>query len=211
MEPAQTMSRLALRDHAAQILLAIAKDLRQPQTEDERHIKSQGLAKSDSSETSAATHGVLRQLVGFDLVQLAAEYRAVRATVLRLWKQAAQGYRCRCRRRRRSIQRGGRSGPCRIDCKLLGACRSFARYVSRGARPRSKKPVVGNHVSTRTARRQPIARPAARSSAADCETKRRIDAPDDHRPARVHANKIGTWYRDCCGSWRFFESLSRRG
>ncbi len=88
MEPAQTMSRLALRDHAAQILLAIAKDLRQPQTEDERHIKSQGLAKADSSETSAATHGVLRQLVGFDLVQLAAEYRAVRATVLRLWKQA---------------------------------------------------------------------------------------------------------------------------
>jgi signal transduction histidine kinase len=87
MAPAQTMSRLALRDHAAQILLAIAKDLRQPQTENERHIKSQGLAKSESSETSAATHGVLRQLVGFDLVQLAAEYRAVRATVLRLWKQ----------------------------------------------------------------------------------------------------------------------------
>jgi signal transduction histidine kinase len=87
MAPAQTMSRLALRDHAAQILLAIAKDLRQPQTEDERHIKSRGLAKTDSSATSAATHGVLRQLVGFDLVQLAAEYRAVRATVLRLWKQ----------------------------------------------------------------------------------------------------------------------------
>jgi signal transduction histidine kinase len=87
MEPAQTMSRLALRDHASQILLAIAKDLRQPQTENERHLKSQGLAESDSSETSAATHGVLRQLVGFDLVQLAAEYRAVRATVLRLWKQ----------------------------------------------------------------------------------------------------------------------------
>jgi signal transduction histidine kinase len=87
MEPAQTMSRLALRDHASQILLAIAKDLRQPQTEDERHSKSRGLAQSDSSETFAATHGVLRQLVGFDLVQLAAEYRAVRATVLRLWKQ----------------------------------------------------------------------------------------------------------------------------
>ena len=88
MEPAQTMSRLALRDHASQILLAVAKDLRQPQTEDQRHIKSQGLAKSATSETSAATHGALRQLVGFDLVQLTAEYRAVRATVLRLWKQA---------------------------------------------------------------------------------------------------------------------------
>ena len=87
IEPAQTMSRLALRDHAAQILLAIAKDLQQPQSEHERHVKSRGLAESDAIETSAATHGVLRQLVGFDLVQLAAEYRAVRATVLRLWKQ----------------------------------------------------------------------------------------------------------------------------
>ena len=87
MGPTQTMSRLALRDHAPQILLAIAKDLRQPQTEDERHTKSRGLARADASATSAATHGVLRQLVGFDLVQLAAEYRAVRATVLRLWNQ----------------------------------------------------------------------------------------------------------------------------
>lgn len=85
--PAQTMSRLALRDHASQILLAIATDLRSPQTEFERRIKSQGLAKPEASETSAATHGALRQLVGFDLVQLAAEYRAVRATVLRFWKQ----------------------------------------------------------------------------------------------------------------------------
>ncbi len=87
IEPAQTMSRLALRDHASEILVAIAADLRQPQTESERRIKSQGLAKSPESETSAATHGVLRHLVGFDLTQLAAEYRAMRATVLRLWNQ----------------------------------------------------------------------------------------------------------------------------
>jgi len=85
--PAKTMSTLALRDHATQILMAIAKDMRSRQTEVERYVKSQGLAETteDASETSAATHGVLRQLVGFDLVQLAAEYRAVRATVLRLW------------------------------------------------------------------------------------------------------------------------------
>ena len=29
----------------------------------------------------------MRQLVGFDLNQLGAEFRAVRATVLRLWKE----------------------------------------------------------------------------------------------------------------------------
>lgn len=84
---AQTMSRLALRNHAAAILLAIAVDLRSPQTESERRIKSQGLAAGDESESSASTHGILRQMVGFDLNQLAAEYRAVRATVLRLWKE----------------------------------------------------------------------------------------------------------------------------
>jgi signal transduction histidine kinase len=84
--PAKTMSKLALRDHAAQILRAIAADMKTPQTEAERHIKSQGLALPVASETAATTHGVLRQLVGFDPVQLAAEYRAMRATVLRLWK-----------------------------------------------------------------------------------------------------------------------------
>jgi signal transduction histidine kinase len=90
--PAQTMSRLALRDHAAQILRAIAKDLRTPQTETDRQLKSQGLAPPMESETSAATHGVLRQIVGFDLVELAAEYRAVRATVLRLWKAQSKTF-----------------------------------------------------------------------------------------------------------------------
>jgi signal transduction histidine kinase len=85
--PAKAMSTLALRDHAMQILLAIAKDMRSNQTEVERYVKSRGLAETTdaASETSATTHGILRHLVGFDLVQLAAEYRAVRATVLRLW------------------------------------------------------------------------------------------------------------------------------
>jgi signal transduction histidine kinase len=38
-------------------------------------------------ETSAAAHGALRLLVGFNLEQLAGEYRAFRATVLRLWHE----------------------------------------------------------------------------------------------------------------------------
>ena len=36
IEPAQTMSKLALRDHAAPILRSIANDRDQPQTEHER-------------------------------------------------------------------------------------------------------------------------------------------------------------------------------
>jgi signal transduction histidine kinase len=41
----------------------------------------------EGKETAAATHGALRHLVGFDLRQLAAEYRALRASVLKLWRE----------------------------------------------------------------------------------------------------------------------------
>lgn len=86
--PAHTMSVATLRDHAEQILLAIAKDMESAQTETQRDAKSKGLALPlDARETSATAHGVMRQLVGFDLNQLGAELRAVRATVLRLWKE----------------------------------------------------------------------------------------------------------------------------
>ena len=39
-------------------------------------------------ETAAQTHAVLRANSGFDINQLAAEYRALRASVLRLWTDA---------------------------------------------------------------------------------------------------------------------------
>jgi signal transduction histidine kinase len=82
-----SMSKIALRDHAQLILLAVAKDIESEQTEAERDSKSKGQQNSVvASENFAAIHGALRQLDGFDLVQVAAEYRALRATVLRLWK-----------------------------------------------------------------------------------------------------------------------------
>lgn len=87
MEPAaSTMSLLALGDHAKPILLAIAKDLALEQTAFAQSEKSRGLALPLSArETAAATHGALRHLSGFDLNQLGAEYRALRASVTRLW------------------------------------------------------------------------------------------------------------------------------
>jgi len=89
MEPAaSTMSALALRDHAKPILLAIARDLQSDQTPSEQAEKSKGLsAPLSARETAAATHGALRQVSGFDLNQLGAEYRALRASVIRLWSQ----------------------------------------------------------------------------------------------------------------------------
>jgi signal transduction histidine kinase len=87
MEPAATtMSALALRDHAKPILLAIARDLQSDQTPSEQKEKSKGLsAPLSTRETAAATHGALRQVSGFDMNQLGAEYRALRASVIRLW------------------------------------------------------------------------------------------------------------------------------
>src|SRR4051812_1693376 len=86
--PAATrMTPLALRDHAKQILAAVAKDLSTPQTKQAQADKSKGRAPEllGAPETAAETHAVLRARSGFDINQLAAEYRALRASVLRLW------------------------------------------------------------------------------------------------------------------------------
>jgi signal transduction histidine kinase len=81
------MGSLELRDHAEQILEAVAKDLRTSQTRDEQSQKSMGLAPiiANAPETAAETHALLRARSGFNIKQLAAEYRALRASVLRLW------------------------------------------------------------------------------------------------------------------------------
>jgi signal transduction histidine kinase len=84
---ARNMDRPALRDHAQQILQAVAKDISSPQTRDEQREKSLGRAPKliDAPETAAQTHALLRARGGFSINQLAAEYRALRASVLRLW------------------------------------------------------------------------------------------------------------------------------
>jgi hypothetical protein len=84
---AASMSTAALRDHARQILLAVAADMQTDQTSGEQKEKSLGHGDDALNEpdTAATIHGELRHDVGFDLVQLVAEYRALRASVLRLW------------------------------------------------------------------------------------------------------------------------------
>jgi len=84
---AAKMAPLALRDHAHQILEAIVKDLGTSQTRKAQANKSMGLAPViiSAPETAAETHAILRARSGFDINQLAAEYRALRASVLQLW------------------------------------------------------------------------------------------------------------------------------
>ena len=83
--PTETMSVAEFRDHAHDILLALAEDMDTAQSEDERQAKSMGHARPLANASFSTIHGGLRQRSGFDLLQLGAEYRALRATVFRLW------------------------------------------------------------------------------------------------------------------------------
>ncbi len=85
----QVMSALALRDHSREILLAIVEDMELPQTSQERAAQAKDIVPTEESTTSAAAeHGALRQMAGFDLVQLFAEFRAMRASVMAFWQRS---------------------------------------------------------------------------------------------------------------------------
>lgn len=88
---ADEMSALALRDHARPILMAIAADMAQPETPRHQLEKSQGQLPM-AAGSAAGTHGTLRHVSGFSLLQLTAEYRALRATVLRLWLPKVENF-----------------------------------------------------------------------------------------------------------------------
>ena len=81
--PARQMDRLALRDHAEDILRAVVVDMRNAQSFQEQLTKSLGAGPRISTErTAAETHALLRARSGFNIEQLVAEYRALRASVL---------------------------------------------------------------------------------------------------------------------------------
>jgi signal transduction histidine kinase len=84
---AARLDSTALRDHAAQILSTIAHAMKRPQTACEQSEKSKGRGEKTpgSPETAGELHGAGRAREGFDINQTVAEYRALRASVIRLW------------------------------------------------------------------------------------------------------------------------------
>jgi len=84
------MDVVALRDDADGILDAIALDLRQPQSRAQQERKGKGDAPSSPADpvTSAGSHGAGRAARNFSLDETVAEFRALRASVLRLWRGA---------------------------------------------------------------------------------------------------------------------------
>jgi signal transduction histidine kinase len=87
--PGKLMNIEALRDHAAEMLEAIVHDLEQPQTAAEQEAKAKGEApRQQEAATAAEKHGADRASNGFSLEEAFAEYRALRASVMRHWDAA---------------------------------------------------------------------------------------------------------------------------
>jgi signal transduction histidine kinase len=83
------MDIAALRDHAKAMLKSIARDVETPQTSRESAAKSKGHSDADvdaaSEDTAAQEHGSGRAASGFSVAAMVSEYRALRASVIRLW------------------------------------------------------------------------------------------------------------------------------
>ena len=74
-----------LRDDAERMLHFIAHDMGSAQTAGEQRVKSEGGQAPTGRDSAAHDHGVQRFTHGFDMNGMVSEYRALRATVLRLW------------------------------------------------------------------------------------------------------------------------------
>ena len=81
-----------LRDSAAEILRAIVADMGTTQSESEQSEKSMGRgvggSESEQLDYASQLHGAARVGSGMALVAVVSEYRALRASVLRLWRQS---------------------------------------------------------------------------------------------------------------------------
>jgi signal transduction histidine kinase len=125
---AKGLSVDSLRDHAREMLITIAHDMQIAQSAIEQHTKSEGRrARREPSEDSAAqTHAGQRVGVGFTLNDLVSEYRALRASVIRLWTEEM-----------RQADRSNLDELTRFNEAIDEAlCESIARYTSRIERAR---------------------------------------------------------------------------
>ena len=88
LPPAAEMTTGGLLDEVTDILTAIAKDIGGSQTLDEQTAKGKSQRSRGPLGRIASSHVCLRIESRFDLAQIVSEYRALRASVLRLWAQS---------------------------------------------------------------------------------------------------------------------------
>lgn len=92
LSPAHGLTRKELADHAKVLLLAIAADMNQAQGAQAKHAKSQGNQPDNAPNLTqqAGNHAVQRFDQGFSVEDLLAEFRALRASVIRRWMAQVQ-------------------------------------------------------------------------------------------------------------------------
>lgn len=120
------MSVVALRDHAEDILRVTARDMISTQSTEQQFAKSKGHggggAESKRLDRASHQHAVDRAGSGFNLIEVVSEYRALRASVLRLWREAV---RSADERDLQDLTRFNES----LDQSLAEAVRGYTRYV----------------------------------------------------------------------------------
>ncbi|HSV81608.1 MAG TPA: sensor histidine kinase [Ramlibacter sp.] len=89
----QPLDSLALRDHAAEILKTIAADLALPQSSEQQDAKGKGQGPRGLLPTPAEVHADFRMVAGFTVDAMITEYRALRASVLKIWARQGGGTR----------------------------------------------------------------------------------------------------------------------
>lgn len=79
------LSDRALRDHAREMLEEIVREMRSGERSGQPQPRSRHGGPPGDPDSAASQHGDQRQASDFTLLQLSAEFQALRATVMRLW------------------------------------------------------------------------------------------------------------------------------
>jgi signal transduction histidine kinase/ActR/RegA family two-component response regulator len=131
-----------LRNDAEKILRSTATDMRSPQTGTQQGAKSQGHGdggpESVRLDEASESHGTGRAGSGFELWAVVAEYRALRASVLRLWRESGPTPDLNDLD---DVTRFNES----MDQSLTEAVRAFTERVER-----DRKALLGNEQAART-------------------------------------------------------------
>jgi len=88
--PGANMTAAELRDHAEEMLSAVVEDVETGQSENEQLRKSRGMGMQKTMAASGVQHADARIRHGFTPAQLLAEFRALRASVLRLYERSGR-------------------------------------------------------------------------------------------------------------------------
>jgi signal transduction histidine kinase len=126
--PGGGMDPVALRDHAKDILIATALDMNSVQSAAQQSDKSKGDGEAGTVSVrvdgASDVHAIGRVRSGFDLMAVVSEYRALRASVIRLWRESAPSPDLRDLS---DLTRFNES----IDQSLTEAVRSYTQQVDR--------------------------------------------------------------------------------